>query len=87
MCYKNLNEYTNIGTLTPKEKELFELLLAGKSNTEMADALNVSTSTMEDRITNLYAKLDIIGLQNKKKSNKRIFLMGKVIEWLRDKPN
>lgn len=85
MCYKKLEDYANVGTLSAKEKQLFELLLAGKNNGEIADALHISTSTMEDRITDLYIKLDITGLKDKKKSSKRIFLMGKVIEWFKSK--
>lgn len=45
--------------LTPREKEILHFLIAGKSNTEIADKLNISIHTVKTHIYNLYKKIDV----------------------------
>ncbi|MGH9629120.1 MAG: response regulator [Bryobacteraceae bacterium] len=45
--------------LTPREKEILQLLAEGRSNKEVAVLLNVGTSTIETHRTNLMNKLNL----------------------------
>ena len=45
--------------LSEREKEAAELLLQGKSNKQIAQALGISTRTAEFHISNIYAKLGV----------------------------
>ena len=45
--------------LTPREKEILQLLAEGKSNKEVATALDLSTSTVETHRTRIMQKLDL----------------------------
>lgn len=45
--------------LTPREKELIELIYAGKSNKEIADLLFLSESTVKTHIYNIFRKMDV----------------------------
>lgn len=45
--------------LTPREKELIELIYAGKSNREIADTLFLSESTVKTHIYNIFRKMDV----------------------------
>lgn len=45
--------------LTDREKEVFQLLAEGKSNKEVATALNLSTATIETHRTHIMQKLDL----------------------------
>lgn len=42
-----------------REKEVIELLLKGKSNKQIAQALGVSVRTVEFHLSNIYARLDV----------------------------
>lgn len=44
--------------LTPREVEVLRLIAAGRSNREIADALFLSTRTVERHIANIYLKID-----------------------------
>ncbi len=46
-------------TLTPRERDVLALLVAGKSNPEIAGALFISQRTVTTHLTRLYAKLDV----------------------------
>ena len=51
-------EADDIGSrLTPREKEIVQLLAEGKSNKEAASALNISVKTVETHRTNIMRKL------------------------------
>ena len=51
-------ESEDIGTrLTPREKEIVQLLAEGKSNKEVASALSISVKTVETHRTNIMRKL------------------------------
>lgn len=45
--------------LTPREKDVLDLLVMGKSNREIADSLFVSTNTVATHIKGIYAKLHV----------------------------
>lgn len=45
--------------LTPREKELIELIYAGNSNKEIADTLFLSESTVKTHIYNIFRKMDV----------------------------
>lgn len=47
------------GGLTPTEERVADLVAAGRSNKEVADALFVSVRTVEANLTRIYAKLAI----------------------------
>ena len=45
--------------LTPREKEIFKLLLNNYSTKELADELNISEKTVRNHISNVMQKLDV----------------------------
>ncbi len=45
--------------LSEREKEVAELLLQGKSNKQIAQALNVTTRTIEYHLSSIYKKLGV----------------------------
>ncbi|MFF5635764.1 response regulator [Streptomyces sp. NPDC012825] len=45
--------------LTPREREVWRLIAVGSDNTEIADRLGVSASTVKNHITALFAKLRV----------------------------
>ncbi len=47
-----------LAALTPKEREVLELIAAGKTNRDMADALGLSVRAVEDRRARLMKKVD-----------------------------
>jgi DNA-binding NarL/FixJ family response regulator len=44
--------------LTPRELQVLQLVAAGSTNKEIADALGVAASTVERHLVNLYTKID-----------------------------
>jgi DNA-binding NarL/FixJ family response regulator len=45
--------------LTPREREIVQLLAEGKTNKEVASALHISVKTAETHRTNVMRKLDL----------------------------
>ena len=45
--------------LSPREREVLEMLVDGRSYTEVADALGISLGTVQTHIKSLYRKLDV----------------------------
>jgi len=45
--------------LTPRERELLQLLAKGMSNQEMAEQLFVSQNTIKKHLSNIYTKLEV----------------------------
>lgn len=45
--------------LTPREKEIFELLTLNKTTNEVADSLNISEKTVRNHISNVMQKLEV----------------------------
>ena len=52
-----INEKTDL--LTSRQKEVFELILNGKSNKEIMDELFIELSTLKTHINHIYKTLDI----------------------------
>ena len=50
-------DVANAGTVTPREREIIQLLAEGKSNKETASALSVSVKTVEAHRANIMRKL------------------------------
>ena len=50
---------SGVGSLTPREREVFQLLAVGKSNKEVAHALDMSLSTAKKHRENLQRKLRV----------------------------
>src|SRR5439155_16985452 len=55
---KTADADTRLAALTPKEREVLELIAAGKTNREMAEALGLSVRAVEDRRARLMKKVN-----------------------------
>jgi len=64
-------------SLSYREKDVFELVVQGKTNKEIGDILNIETTTVKSHIKNIFAKLEVnsrkdlskfIGLSNSSKT-------------------
>jgi len=53
------DESSAIEPLTPREREIVQLLAEGKSNKEVADALGISTKTIETHRATVMRKLEL----------------------------
>jgi len=63
--YKPSNgEAPRLPTLTPREREVIQLLAEGKSSKEVACLLNLSTKTAETHRSNIMRKLDIQSIRD-----------------------
>lgn len=54
-----IGEVCSAYRLTPREKELVELIYVGKSNKEIAEILFLSESTVKTHIYNIFRKMDV----------------------------
>jgi len=52
-------DYARVRMLSPREREVFDALLAGKKQREIAEMLDVKPTTVSFHCTALYKKLDI----------------------------
>ena len=48
-----------VGSLTPREREVLELMAEGRSNQAIADAMFVTLRAVEKHVTNIFDKLDL----------------------------
>ena len=48
---------TSLHDLTPRELEILQLILAGKSNKEIAQEVFISKKTVEFHLDNIYSKI------------------------------
>jgi len=48
-----------LGALTPRERELLELIAQGRDNTQIAAVLGLSDKTVRNHITSIFAKLEV----------------------------
>jgi len=55
----NLDAFTQEFHISKREREIIELILQGKSNKEIEDALFISFNTVKNHIYNLYQKLGV----------------------------
>ena len=60
--YKNFNEICTKYKISPREKEVLELLIQGLLNKEISGKLDISLSTVEFHVHNIYKKFKV---QNK----------------------
>lgn len=58
------NKAPKLPKLTPREREVIQLLAEGKSSKEVASALNLSTKTAETHRSNIMRKLDIHSIRD-----------------------
>jgi DNA-binding NarL/FixJ family response regulator len=56
-------EVVNLMELTSREREVFEIMLRGRCNKEIANALNLSERTVKFHASSLYAKIP--GVKNR----------------------
>lgn len=49
----------NTNILTPREKEIFELLILNKSTSDVAEDLSISEKTVRNHISNVMQKLEV----------------------------
>ena len=56
---KNGNFNSLLAELTTRQKEVYDLIILGKTNKEIADTLFVSVNTIKTHILNIYDKLDV----------------------------
>ncbi|WP_405606194.1 LuxR C-terminal-related transcriptional regulator [Polaribacter sp. Asnod1-A03] len=56
---ENSENSENLENLSNREREIFDLIVLGKSNKIIADELNVSINTIKFHIKNIYEKLNI----------------------------
>lgn len=47
--------------LTPRERQVFECILDGLSNKEIADKIGISVRTVKFHVSNLYVKFNVPG--------------------------
>lgn len=53
--------------LSPREKDILNLVLGGCSNPEIADKLNMSVKTVSTRICRIYLKFGLTGQKSPRK--------------------
>jgi DNA-binding NarL/FixJ family response regulator len=58
------NEPPRLPTLTPREREITQLLAEGKSSKEVASLLNLSTKTVETHRSNIMRKLSVHSIRD-----------------------
>jgi len=66
----DLDEVSRVAALSPREREVLQLIAAGKNNREIAQALYISENTVKNHITSIFNKTGV---------SDRIQLMAKVI--------
>jgi FixJ family two-component response regulator len=82
MC-KKLEDFAAYDRLLPHEKQLFDLLISGKTNAQIAHDLCMSGSKLEAIITDFYKKIDFLSGDGNQIKDKKTALMAKVIEFFR----
>jgi DNA-binding NarL/FixJ family response regulator len=66
-----------LGGLTPREREVLELMAEGRSNTAIADAMVISSGAVEKHVASIFIKL---GLPSSEADNRRVLA---VLQYLR----
>jgi DNA-binding NarL/FixJ family response regulator len=81
-CSPSINNYLSsiqqqVATLTPREKAVLDLILAGFSNQDIADQLTISTSTAKSYSRDVLRKL---GVKNRHEAVLKGIKLGLVVE-------
>lgn len=63
------NDSERLSELTPRQKEVYTLILSGKSNKEITSELFIEPSTLKTHINQIYKKLNISNRRELKKLN------------------
>jgi DNA-binding CsgD family transcriptional regulator len=58
-----VSRVSRLQMLSPREREVFEHLLAGRVNKEIAASTNISVRTVKFHLSNVYRKLQVSGRQ------------------------
>jgi DNA-binding NarL/FixJ family response regulator len=66
-----------LGGLTPREREVLELMAQGRSNTAIAEAMVISSGAVEKHVASIFGKL---GLPSSEADNRRVLA---VLQYLR----
>ena len=66
-----------LGGLTPREREVLELMAEGRSNTAIAEAMVISSGAVEKHVASIFGKL---GLPSSEADNRRVLA---VLQYLR----
>ncbi len=66
-----------LGGLTPREREVLELMAEGRSNTAIAEAMVISSGAVEKHVASIFIKL---GLPSSEADNRRVLA---VLQYLR----
>jgi DNA-binding NarL/FixJ family response regulator len=66
-----------LGGLTPREREVLELMAEGRSNAAIAEAMVISSGAVEKHVASIFGKL---GLQSSEADNRRVLA---VLQYLR----
>jgi len=66
-----------LGGLTPREREVLELMAQGRSNTAIAEAMVISSGAVEKHVASIFIKL---GLPSSEADNRRVLA---VLQYLR----
>jgi DNA-binding NarL/FixJ family response regulator len=68
---------TAMGSLTPREREVLELMAEGRSNRAVAEQLVISAGAVEKHITNVFSKL---GLEADDAAHRRVLAVLRYLE-------
>ena len=49
----------SVDALTPRERQVLQLMAEGRANAAIASALHLSSGAVEKHVTNIFAKLDL----------------------------
>ncbi len=69
-------EHSALADLTPRERDVLELMAAGRTNTAIATALQLSVSAVEKNVNSIFSKL---GLSDEQALHRRV---AAVLAWL-----
>ena len=70
-------QFGGLGSLTPREREVLELMAEGRSNAAIAEAMVISSGAVEKHVASIFGKL---GLPSSEADNRRVLA---VLRYLR----
>jgi DNA-binding NarL/FixJ family response regulator len=56
---EDAEESTAVGALTPRERQVLDLMAAGRPNPDIAEALSIETKTVKNHVSRIYFELDV----------------------------